>query len=276
MAKYNLLSILATALIACSNSEFPGGGSSEGSSSGEGLSVSTSSSPEIMTVATPDSSSSTDAGAEGFSNSSTTTGSSSSGTTSSSGGEEENPSKCGTKEEECLPTELDCLPTCVFAQRLVFVSSLEFLPSFAGSKKGAGELCTIMAQSAGYGGEFEALLLGKDGFWKSSEDFGGKYVLPSGTVVSMGGKHLPEEPLLHAIDENEIGESVVSVPVWTGYNSEYLLEHTCYSEDLVPWSGTSGPGGMTGTAGVVGAKWYMDTILSCEGMSARIYCATAM
>lgn len=214
----------------------------------------------------PDTSGSSGA-VEGNTNSSS--GSDSSGSSSTGGDIPVN--VCGTPDQECTIADKDCTVNCTWETRTIFVSSIESSPDFGVFSPDV--FCNQVACGVDDCG-FTALLRYETTFWGPTEDFQGRYVMPSGTIVSEGLDGI-QHPI-NRPNEDESGNLVpAGSPVWTGYNPD-VPELTCYTCDenkiCTPWSGQGeGKEGRVGVVGGVESFWYDESTIPCNS-AARVYC----
>jgi cysteine-rich repeat protein len=165
-----------------------------------------------------------------------------------------------------------CSAGCLVEHRVVFVTSANY-SGILGGLAGADKICQDLADTASLGGTFKAWL--SDGTMSPSSRFGinpefsGPFELVDGTVIAQGWKDLTDGSLLHAIDIDETGITVMTSTVWTNTTvaGDPLGTNHCAS-----WS-SSDVDGTVGLSNKNDSEWTqkMKPMNACASGS-RLYC----
>lgn len=167
-----------------------------------------------------------------------------------------------------------CNADCIPSTNRIFVSSKAFTLLQMGSLKGADALCVGAAGNSGLEtqGTWRALLASPEGFWKrmnpktgsiySEVDFIGFLYFEGGQTPS----DIPE--LLNPITKTEFGTEMVTLPVWTGLDKDWLVDTNACDG----WSPASLKVTGFGQSAFVEPKWVRSGEISCQVGEAHLYC----
>lgn len=167
-----------------------------------------------------------------------------------------------------------CDADCFTSVQRIFVSSMSFKLTDMGSLKGADALCVGAAGNAGLEtqGTWRALLASPEGFWKRmNPKIGGIYAETDliNFLYFEGGQTPSDIPeLIGPITKTEFGKEMVTLPVWTGLDEDWLVDiNAC--DGWTP--GSLKVTGM-GQSAFIEPKWVRSGEISCEVGEAHLYC----
>jgi hypothetical protein len=169
----------------------------------------------------------------------------------------------------CVAHEVWDGGNCV-AGRKVFATAGRYSGDLDG-RLGADDICQTHAAAAGLSGEFRAWL-GIDDDSDPQSLFAASvlnYRLVNGDVVANSWSDLTNGDLTHAIDRNEIGQSV-DAPIWTQTNAAGA--YVAGSGNCAGFTSTTGVG-MVGVSTSTTATWFDSSAnQSCASATAGLYC----